>query len=193
MAEAQTERPTPTLKRLYQDRIVPALREQFSYGNIMEVPKLQKISLNMGVGEASRDAKIINVAEADLALITGQKPRRRQARISVAAFKVREGMPVGCSVTLRGRYMFEFLERLISVGIPRIRDFRGLPPKAFDGRGNYNFGIKEHQIFLELDFTKEIMPFGMNVTFVTTAKTDEECRALLKGFGLPLRELDAKN
>lgn len=185
---APTASYVPRLKQQYREQIAPALREQFKYGNVMEIPRLQKIVINMGVGEGSRDAKVIQRAEEDLTLITGQKPRRNKSRIAVSAFKLRQGMPVGCSVTLRGNYMYEFLERLISVAIPRIRDFRGLPPKAFDGRGNYNFGIKEHQIFLELDTSKEIMPFGMNVTLVTTAKTDDECKALIRAFGLPLRE-----
>jgi large subunit ribosomal protein L5 len=154
----------------------------------MQVPKLLKIVVNMGVGEGARDAKVIQKAEEDLGLITGQKPRRNLSRVAVSAFKLRKGMPVGCSVTLRGDYMFEFLERFIGVAIPRIRDFRGLSAKGFDGRGNYNVGIKEHQIFLELDFSKEILPLGMDIAFVTTAETDEECKALLKGFGLPIRE-----
>ena len=162
--------------------------EEFKYANVMQVPRLTKVVVNMGVGEGSRDAKAIQRAEEDLAVITGQKPRRARARISVAAFKLRAGMPVGCSVTMRGDYMFEFFERLISVAIPRIRDFRGFPAKAFDGRGNYNFGIREHLIFLELDTSKEIIQLGMNVTIVTTAKTDDECRALIKNFGFPLRE-----
>lgn len=191
MAETQTYE--PRLQKLYKAEIAPSLREQFSYRNLMQVPKLQKIVVNMGVGEGSRDAKVIQRAEEDLALITGQKPRRNKSKVAVSAFKLRAGMPVGCSVTLRGKYMYEFLERLVSIAIPRIRDFRGLPPKAFDGRGNYNFGLKEHQIFLELDFTKELLAAGMNITFVTTAKTDDECKALIKAFGLPLREADAKN
>jgi large subunit ribosomal protein L5 len=178
----------PKLKRVYREEIAPALQKQFNYANVMEIPRLQKIVVNMGVGEGSRDAKVIQRAEEDLTLITGQKPRRNKSRIAVSAFKLRQGMPVGCSVTLRGNYMYEFLERLISIAIPRIRDFRGLNPRAFDGKGNYNFGIKEHQIFLELDTSKEILPFGMNVTMVTTAKTDDECKALLKAFGLPMRE-----
>lgn len=183
----------PKLKQLYRSEISIALRKEFGYGNVMQVPRLQKIVLNMGVGEGSRDPKILQAAEADLALIAGQKPNRTRARLSVAAFKLREGMPVGCCVTLRKNQMYEFLDRLISIAIPRIRDFRGLPPNAFDGRGNYNFGIKEHQIFLELDFTKEILPLGMNVTIVTTANTDKECRALITGLGLPLRAIDTKN
>lgn len=188
-----TENYTPTLKKLYKDEIAGALRTEFSFANVMQVPKLSKIVINMGVGEGSRDAKIIQRAEEDLTVITGQKPKRARARISVSAFKLRQGMPVGCYVTLRGNRMYEFLERLISVAIPRIRDFRGFSPKSFDGRGNYNFGLKEHQIFIELDTAKELLPFGMNITVVTTAKTDEECRSLLSGFGFPLRTADQRN
>jgi large subunit ribosomal protein L5 len=190
MTETATTPYVPELKKRYVEQIVPALREQFGYDNVMQVPRLQKIVVNMGVGDGARDAKIIQRAEEDLTLITGQKPRRNQARLSVSAFKLRQGMPVGCSVTLRGRYMYEFLERLIAFAIPRIRDFRGLSPKAFDGRGNYNFGIREHQIFLELDLSKEIIPFGMDVALVTTARNDNECRALLTHLGLPLRKSD---
>ena len=193
MAKTENGHYIPRLKHLYRSEVSLALREEFGYGNVMQVPRLQKIVLNMGVGEGSRDPKILQAAEADLALIAGQKPNRTRARLSVSAFKLREGMPVGCCVTLRKNQMYEFLDRLIVIAIPRIRDFRGLPPKAFDGRGNYNFGIKEHQIFLELDFTKEILPLGMNVTIVTTAQTDKECRALITGLGLPLQAIDAKN
>ncbi len=191
MTETQTY--SPMMQARYREQIIPAMQAEFNYGNAMEVPRLKKIVVNMGVGEAARDAKMIQIAEEDLSLITGQKPRRTHTRIAVAAFKVRQGMPVGCYVTLRGARMYEFLERLIAIAIPRIRDFRGLPPKAFDGTGNYTFGIKEHHIFLELDFSKEIHTLGMDITFVTTAKNNEECKALLKGFGLPLRDLDAKN
>ena len=193
MAKTENGHYIPRLKQLYRSEVSLSLREEFGYGNVMQVPRLQKIVLNMGVGEGSRDPKILQAAEADLALIAGQKPNRTRARLSVSAFKLREGMPVGCCVTLRKNQMYEFLDRLIVIAIPRIRDFRGLPPKAFDGRGNYNFGIKEHQIFLELDFTKEILPLGMNVTIVTTAQTDKECRALITGLGLPLQAIDAKN
>ena len=136
----------------------------------MQVPRLKKIVLNMGVGEGSRDEKVLQVAEVDLTAIAGQKPKRTRAKVSVSAFKLREGMPVGCCVTLRGAYMYEFLERLIGVAIPRIRDFRGLSPRAFDGRGNYNFGIREHQIFTEVDPNNRVHNFGMNITMVTTAE-----------------------
>lgn len=193
MAETATENYIPRLLQLYRAEVIPALKSQFGYGNPMQVPHLQKIVLNMGVGEGARDAKVLQQAEEDLTLISGQKPRRTRARVSVAAFKLRAGMPVGCSVTLRGKRMYEFLDRLIVMAIPRIRDFRGLPPKGFDGRGNYNFGLREHQVFLELDSAKEGFPLGMNVTLATTAHTDEEARALLKGIGLPIREIESKN
>lgn len=178
----------PALQLRYTDEIRNALKEELGLKNVMEVPKLQKIVLNMGVGEGSRDEKVLQVAEIDLAAIAGQKPRRNKAKVSVAAFKLRQGMPVGCSVTLRGAFMYEFLERLINVAIPRIRDFRGLSPRAFDGRGNYNFGIREHQIFTEVDTATRTQTFGMNITLVTTAESDTQCRALLKRFGVPFRE-----
>ncbi|MBI1783700.1 50S ribosomal protein L5 [Candidatus Sumerlaeota bacterium] len=187
MAETQTTY-IPMMRQRYREEIIPSLQGQFKFKNAMQVPRLKKIVVNMGVGEGAHDAKVLQTAEEDLALISGQKPRRTHTRIAVSAFKVRQGMPVGCYVTLRGARMYEFLERLIVIAIPRIRDFRGLSPKSFDGHGNYNFGIKEHQIFLELDFSKEIPTLGMDITLVTTAKNDEECKALLKGFGLPLRE-----
>lgn len=193
MAQTATENYVPRLLQLYRQEVVPALKSQFGYKNPMQVPHLQKIVLNMGVGEGARDAKVLQQAEEDLALISGQKPRRTRARVSVAAFKLRAGMPVGCAVTLRGHRMYEFLDRLIVMAIPRIRDFRGLPPKGFDGRGNYNFGLREHQVFLELDSSKEGFPLGMNVTMTTTAETNEEARALLKGLGLPIRDIETKN
>lgn len=192
MAETATENYTPRLLELYRSEVVPSLKSEFSYANPMQVPHLQKIVLNMGVGEGARDAKVLQQAEEDLTLISGQKPRRTRARVSVAAFKLRAGMPVGCAVTLRGKRMYEFLERLIVMAIPRIRDFRGLPLKGFDGRGNYNFGLREHQVFLELDSAKEGVPLGMNVTMTTTADTDDEARALLRGLGLPFREPETK-
>ncbi|OPZ04239.1 MAG: 50S ribosomal protein L5 [candidate division BRC1 bacterium ADurb.BinA292] len=178
----------PRLLAEYQERIRPSLMDELKLKNVMEVPRLLKVVLNMGVGEGSRDEKILQAAEEDLALISGQKPRRTRAKISVAAFKLRAGMPVGCMVTLRGPYMYEFLERLINVAIPRIRDFRGLPPRAFDGKGNYNFGIREHTIFTEIDHRQVQQTFGMNITLVTNAKSDDHCRTLLRRFGLPLRE-----
>jgi large subunit ribosomal protein L5 len=179
----------PRFYTKFKDSIRAELMADLGLKNIMQVPRLTKIVLNMGVGEGSKDEKILQQAELDLAVIAGQKPRRTRARISVAAFKLRAGMPVGTSVTLRGPRMYEFLERLVCVAIPRIRDFRGLSPRAFDGRGNYNFGIREHQIFTEIDTTKAIpMTLGMNITLVTTAKTNDHCKALLKKFGVPLRE-----
>lgn len=178
----------PALLVRYNEQIREALKGELALGNVMEVPKLKKIVLNMGVGEGSRDEKVLVQAEADLATISGQKAKRTRAKVSVANFKLRQGMPIGCCVTLRGAIMYEFLERLINVAIPRIRDFRGLPPRAFDGRGNYNFGIREHQIFTEVDTIGRTHSFGMNITMVTTAKTNEQCRALLKKFGVPFRE-----
>ena len=178
----------PALLTRYNEQIRVGLKDELGLGNIMEVPKLRKIVLNMGVGEGSRDEKILIQAEADLTAIAGQKPKRTKAKISVANFKLRQGMPVGCCVTLRGPFMYEFLERLINVAIPRIRDFRGLSPRAFDGKGNYNFGIKEHQIFTEVDTDARTQTFGMNITMVTTAQNDLHCRALLKRFGMPFRE-----
>lgn len=190
---ATTEKYIPRFQKAYREAVVPALQSEFGYKNPMQVPRLQKIVVNMGVGEASRDAKMLTRAEEDLTLIAAQKPRRNRARVSVSQFKVREGMPVGCSVTLRGARMYEFLERLVSIAIPRIRDFRGLPHNAFDGRGNYNFGLKEHQVFLELDMSKDLVTLGMDVAIATTARTDAECKALLKAFGFPLREPGEKN
>lgn len=178
----------PNLKKKYREEIVPAMMKRFGYGNINEVPKLVKVVVNMGVGEASRDGKLLESADRELAQITGQKPRMTRARKSISAFKLREGMPVGCFVTLRGPRMYEFLERLIRVAIPRIRDFRGLPTRSFDGRGNHSLGIREHLIFLELDFNKVTAVRGMNITTVTTAKTDEEALELLRLFGFPFRE-----
>ena len=178
----------PALQLRYNEQIRAALKDELGLGNIMEVPKLEKIVLNMGVGEGTRDEKILVVAEQDMATIAGQKAKRTCAKISVANFKLRKGMPVGCCVTLRGAIMYEFLERLINVAIPRIRDFRGLSPRAFDGKGNYNFGIREHLIFTEVDTATRTQSFGMNITMVTTANSDVQCRALLKKFGVPFRE-----
>jgi large subunit ribosomal protein L5 len=177
----------PRLLTRYRQEVVPALGKRFGYKNPMQVPTLTRITLNMGVGEATRDVKLLEAAESDLALIAGQKPKRTRARISVANFKVRKGMPVGCMVTLRGHRMWEFLDRLINVSIPRIRDFRGLSPNAFDGRGNHSFGIREHTIFMELDLNKVPKAFGMNICSSTTAKTDEEARELLRLLGMPFR------
>jgi large subunit ribosomal protein L5 len=171
----------------YRKTVVPKLKERFGYKNVMQVPKITKITVNMGVGEAMTDKKIIENAAADLAKISGQKPQITRARKSVAVFKVRENWPIGCRVTLRGARMYEFLDRLINIAIPRIRDFRGLPSRSFDGRGNYSLGIKEQIIFPEIDFDKVDAIRGMDVTIVTSAGTDEEARALLDGFNFPIR------
>jgi len=180
--------PVPRLKERYRREIVPALMARFGYRQLMEVPRLSKIVVSMGVGAATQDPKILEAAMADLATITGQRPVIRRARRSIAAFKVREKSPVGCKVTLRGDRMYEFLDRLVSIALPRIRDFRGLPPDAVDGRGNYNLGLREQIVFPEIDVDKVTRVQGMNVTIVTTARTDEEALALLREFGLPLRE-----
>jgi large subunit ribosomal protein L5 len=183
-----TER--PRYMQDYVQRIRPALMQDLGLSNVMQAPRLTKIVVNMGVGEGARDEKVLQAAEADLTMIVGQKPRRNRSRLAVANFKLRKGQPVGCSVTLRGRRMYEFLERLINVAIPRIRDFRGLPNKSFDKQGNYSFGIREQYIFTEVERkgqgTEAV--FGMDVTLVTTAKDHEQCRVLLKKFGMPLRE-----
>lgn len=178
----------PAMKTKYREQVVPALQKRFGYANPNQVPKLEKIVVNMGVGEASREIKVLESAERELAQITGQKPKRTIAKKSISAFKLREGMPVGCFVTLRGNMMFEFLERLIHVAVPRVRDFRGLPTRSFDGRGNHSMGIREHLIFMELDFNKVTAVKGMNITTVTTAKTDEEALELLRLMGFPFRE-----
>jgi len=176
------------LKEVYKSEIVSQLQQQFGYKSVMEVPKITKITLNMGVGEASQDRKAIDGAVADLALITGQKPLVTKARKSVAGFKIREGWPIGAKVTLRGERMYEFLERLVSMAIPRIRDFRGLNPKSFDGQGNYSMGIKEQIVFPEIEYDKIDKIRGMDITITTTAKTDEEGRALLEAFQFPLKK-----
>lgn len=178
----------PSFRTKYRDEVAPAMLERFGYGNVNQVPRIEKIVVNMGVGEASKDVKVLETAERELALITGQKAKRTTAKKSISTFKLREGMPVGCFVTLRGNMMYEFMERLIKVAIPRIRDFRGLPTRSFDGRGNHSMGIREHLIFMELDFNKVTAIKGMNITTVTTAKTDEEARELLKLMGFPFRE-----
>ncbi|WP_058555006.1 50S ribosomal protein L5 [Thiohalocapsa sp. ML1] len=171
----------------YQEQIVPQLQEHFAYKSVMQVPRLVKITLNMGVGEAINDKKIMENAVGDLTRISGQKPIVTKARKSVAGFKIREGWPIGCKVTLRRERMYEFLDRLISIGIPRIRDFRGLSPKAFDGRGNYSIGVREQIIFPEIDYDKIDAIRGLDVTITTTARTDEEGRALLAAFNFPFR------
>jgi len=178
----------PRLKIRYREEIVGVLREEFSYGNIMQVPGLTKIVVNMGVGEAARDSKLIEGAVRDLAAITGQKPSVTKARKSIAQFKLREGMPIGAHVTLRNDRMWEFLDRLLSVALPRIRDFRGLSAQQFDGRGNYTFGLNEQSMFHEIDQDAIDRVRGMDITVVTTASTDDEGRALLKHLGFPFKE-----
>ncbi|MFO6451770.1 MULTISPECIES: 50S ribosomal protein L5 [unclassified Aeromicrobium] len=178
----------PRLKAKYREEIVTALREQFEYDNVMQVPGLTKIVVNMGVGEAARDGKLIEGAIADLTAITGQKPQVTKARKSIAQFKLREGMPIGAHVTLRGDRMWEFLDRLLTLALPRIRDFRGLSAKQFDGRGNYTFGLTEQVMFHEIDQDKIDRSRGMDITVVTTATNDDEGRALLKLLGFPYKE-----
>ncbi|MEG9226884.1 50S ribosomal protein L5 [Aeromicrobium sp. Sec7.5] len=187
IATAQTAE-APRLKLKYREEIVSALREQFAYDNVMQVPGLTKIVVNMGVGEAARDGKLIEGAVRDLTAITGQKPQVTKARKSIAQFKLREGMPIGAHVTLRGDRMWEFLDRLLTLALPRIRDFRGLSPKQFDGRGNYTFGLTEQVMFHEIDQDKIDRSRGMDITVVTTATNDDEGRALLKLLGFPYKE-----
>ncbi len=175
------------LKQYYEEELKPKLIERFGYKNPMQVPRLEKIVLNMGVGEAVQDAKKIEHAMRDLALISGQKPVVCQARKSVANFKLRKGMPIGCKVTLRRERMYEFLDRLVHIALPRVRDFRGLSPKSFDGRGNYAFGIREQIVFPEINYDEIDEIRGLDVIICTTARTDEEARALLEGFNLPFR------
>ena len=174
------------LKEKYKSEVVQKLENEFEYGNVNAIPRLMKINVNMGVGDAITNAKILDIAGGQLAAITGQKAAVRRARKSIAAFKLREGMPVGLTVTLRGDRMWEFLDRLISIALPRVRDFRGVSAKAFDGRGNYTLGLKDQLIFPEINYAKVEQTRGMNVTMVTTAKTDEEARYLLKALGMPI-------
>ena len=178
----------PRFKAKYREEIVPALQEQFQYANVMQVPGLTKIVVNMGVGEAARDGKLIEGALRDLTAITGQKPQVTRARKSIAQFKLREGMPIGAHVTLRGDRMWEFLDRLLTLALPRIRDFRGLSPKQFDGRGNYTFGLTEQVMFHEINQDRIDRSRGMDITVVTTATNDDEGRALLKQLGFPFKE-----
>ncbi|GGD89811.1 50S ribosomal protein L5 [Aureimonas endophytica] len=185
MPEAQY---TPRLKKVYADQIRADLLKQFGYANEMMVPKLDKVVINMGVGEATGDSKKPSVAAEDLAKIAGQKPVITRARTSIAGFKVREGMPIGTKVTLRKDRMYEFLDRLIQVALPRVRDFRGLNPKSFDGRGNYAMGLKEHIVFPEINYDKVDQIWGMDIIVCTTANTDEEARALLKALNFPFRQ-----
>lgn len=175
------------LAQKYKDEVVPSLIQEFQYKNVMEVPKIEKIVLNMGLGEAIQNIKVLESASAEIMLIAGQKPVITKAKKSIAAFKLRENMPIGCMVTLRGEKMYDFLSKLVNVALPRVRDFRGISGKAFDGRGNYSLGIKEHLIFPEIDYDKIDKIKGMNITVVTTAKTDAEGKALLKFFGMPFK------
>ncbi|MCW0203043.1 MULTISPECIES: 50S ribosomal protein L5 [Rhodanobacter] len=175
------------LENFYKEQVVPKLTKQFGYQNVMQVPRITKITLNMGVGEAAGNKKVLENAVADMAKISGQKPITTKARVSVASFKIRDGWPIGCKVTLRRAQMFEFLDRLINISLPRVRDFRGVSGKAFDGRGNYNFGIKEQIIFPEIDFDQVDALRGMDISITTTAKTDEEAKALLAAFSFPFR------
>jgi large subunit ribosomal protein L5 len=186
--EKTEKRELPRLKQRYREEIVGALREQFDYGNVMQVPGLTKIVVNMGVGDAAKDSKLIDGAIRDLATVTGQKPQVTKARKSIAQFKLREGMPIGAHVTLRGDRMWEFLDRLLSLALPRIRDFRGLSPKQFDGNGNYTFGLNEQSMFHEIDVDKVDRTRGMDITVVTTATNDDEGRALLRALGFPFKE-----
>ena len=190
-APARPAYPAPRLKERYRQEIAPAMREEFSYGNVMRTPTLTKIVVNMGVGEAARDAKLIDGAIRDLTVITGQKPAVARARKSIAQFKLREGMPIGAHVTLRGDRMWEFLDRLLSIALPRIRDFRGLSDRQFDGQGNYTFGLVEQVVFPEIDPDRVDRQRGMDITIVTTATNDDEGRALLRRLGFPFRDASA--
>ncbi|NUL49448.1 50S ribosomal protein L5 [Cellulosimicrobium funkei] len=195
MTEVQTADTTapkvaPRLKNKYREEIRGTLQEEFGYANLMQIPGLVKVVVNMGVGEAAKDSKIIDGAIRDLTLITGQKPQVTKARKSIAQFKLREGMPIGTHATLRGDRMWEFLDRLVTFALPRIRDFRGLSPKQFDGNGNYTFGLAEQSVFHEIDQDKIDRVRGMDITVVTTAKTDDEGRALLKALGFPFQPFD---
>ncbi len=180
--------PTPRLKVRYTEEIAPALRSEFGYGNVMQVPRVTKIVVNMGVGEAARDAKLIDGAVRDLAVITGQKPAIARAKKSIAQFKLREGMPIGAHVTLRGNRMWEFCDRLLTIALPRIRDFRGLSDRQFDGRGNYTFGLNEQLMFHEINPDQVDRQRGMDITVVTTATNDDEGRSLLRRLGFPFKE-----
>jgi len=185
---AVAEIPAPRMQAHYTDEVIAALKKRFGIENPLRVPRLTKIVVNMGVGDALQNIKLLDAAAKDLALITGQRPTTRRAKRSIANFKLREGQPIGCSVTLRGIRMWEFYDRMLSVAVPRIRDFRGFSPKSFDGRGNYSVGLKEHIIFPEIDYDKVEKVRGMNVTFVTTAQNDEEGRELMRLLKWPLRE-----
>ena len=176
------------LKAKYNDEIMKNLREEFNYSNVMEIPKLEKIVVNMGVGDATTNSKLLDAAVADMEIITGQKPVITKSKKAIAGFKLREGQGIGCKVTLRGENMYNFLDKLISITLPRVRDFRGISTKSFDGRGNYTLGLTEQLIFSEIDYDKIVKVRGMDIVFVTTAKTNEEALALLKGFGMPFKK-----
>ena len=178
---------TTRLEKFYKEQVVPSLTEKFGYSNPMEVPKITKITINMGVGEAATNKKILENAVADLAKITGQRPITTKSRVSVASFKIRDGWPIGCKVTLRRARMYEFFDRLVNVSLPRVRDFRGVSGRSFDGRGNYNMGVKEQIIFPEIDFDQVDAVRGMDIAITTTAKTDAEAKALLEAFKFPFR------
>jgi len=189
---AKTDDYTPRLRSRYRDELVPALKEQLGLVNEMQVPRLEKVVVNMGVGEAVKDGRLLDAALEDLATITGQKAVVTKARKSIAGFKLREGMAIGAKVTLRGAYMWEFVDRLVSLALPRIRDFRGLSPTAFDGHGNYTLGVTEQLIFPEIDYDKVVKVTGMDITIVTTATTDDEGRALLTALGFPFAQVAAE-
>ena len=176
------------LKAKYNDEIIPSLREKFNYKNVMEVPKLDKIVINMGVGEATTNSKLLEAAVEDLKTITGQQPVVTKSKKAIAGFKLREGQGIGCKVTLRGENMYNFLDKLVTIGLPRVRDFRGVSPKAFDGRGNYTLGIKEQLIFSEIEYDNVVKVRGMDIVLVTTAKSDEEAYDLLEELGIPFRK-----
>ena len=176
------------LKAKYNDEIIPSLREKFNYKNVMEVPKLDKIVINMGVGEATTNSKLLEAAVEDLKIITGQQPVITKSKKAIAGFKLREGQGIGCKVTLRGENMYNFLDKLISITLPRVRDFRGISKKAFDGRGNYTLGLTDQLIFSEIEYDKVVKVRGMDIVFVTTAKTNDEALALLQGFGMPFKK-----
>lgn len=178
----------PRLKEKYSNEIVQSISKEFGYKNVMQVPKIQKIVVHVTLGEATQNIKLLDAAEKQLAAITGQKPLVTQSKKAIAGFKLKKGVPLGCKVTLRSYRMYEFLDRLLSLSLPRIRDFRGLPTKSFDGRGNYSFGLKEQYIFPEIDYEKVEMVHGLDITICTTAKTDQESRALLRYFGFPFRK-----
>jgi len=176
------------LKEKYQKDVIPALKKEFGYKNVMAVPRIQKVVVNMGLGEATSNAKLVDVGADEIARITGQKPVTRRSKKSIAAFKVRKGQPIGTMVTLRGERMWEFLDRLMSIALPRVRDFKGISPKGFDGRGNYTLGLRDQLIFAEIDYMKVDKARGMNISVVTSAKTDEEARKLLQFIGMPFRQ-----